>query len=781
MDRKTQEPIPSSSAQLGYRIVLVFTILAVSVTAIHADDWPQWRGPNRDAISKEMGLLESWPAEGPRLKWKREHLGEGYASVVVSNGMLHTIGNESGIIFAYGLEEQTGKVSWKTKIGESTRHALSTPTVDGEYLYALDPDGELSCMNARSGEVRWHVDFISEFQGKLQSGRGYGESPLIDGKHLICTPGGGDALLVALEKATGKLVWKTPAPVLGDKGGDGAAFSSIVKTRVGEIDQYVQLVGRGLIGVACDNGRFLWGYNDISADIANIPTPIVRNDLVFSANGYNAGSVLLKLTSIAGNRTLATEIYRLQGNQFQNHHGGIVALGEYVFGGHGSNNGLPTCLNLTTGEILWKRRGPGVGSAAVIYVDNRFIFRYQNGVVALIQADESGFTIHGKLQIPDAGGDSWSHPVVANGCLFLREQNVIYAHDIKRTDAASVATPKPLGNAFSSKMQAALNALQTETDSLGASGDEDNINSIVFYTQLYNAPEPETIFATPFVRLTPNAEGLFDPAAISLLKTAQCKFVIDLSGNKINKKQVEQLEGIPLLAGLDLQLCIGMDGTVAAALGKLTSLRCLRLGGTTISDTTINGLSHLTELRSLDLEVCENISDDSMPIIAEFSQLRCLILKKTAFEKLKITDRALSDLSSLEHLVFLSLYGNRLTDEGMSDLAKLTQLQFLDLSLVGITDKGVHALAPLKRLRALYLLYNTGFSGPLLTDDCMTTISGFKDLNHLNIVGAKISNGSLDEFGKLKTLALLEIQYTRVNPAGVERLQGLLPHTRIRK
>ena len=771
---------PSSIISIK-RLFLAAAILTGSLTGIYADDWPQWRGPNRDAVSKETGLLKSWPAEGPQLKWKTEHLGEGYASVVVSNGLLHTIGNEGGIIFAYGLNEQTGKIQWKTKIGESGRHALSTPTVDGEYLYALDPDGELSCMNARSGEVRWHVDFISEFQGKLQSGRGYGESPLLDGNHLICTPGGDDALIVALEKATGKLVWKTPAPVLGDKGSDGASFSSIVKTRVGKIDQYVQLVGRGLIGVACDNGRFLWGYNDISADIANIPTPIVRNNLIFSANGYNAGSVLLKLTPDGDDGTSFTEIYRLQGNEFQNHHGGVVALGEYVFGGHGSNNGLPTCLNLSTGEILWKRRGPGVGSAAVIYVDNRFIFRYQNGVVALIKADESGFVIQGKLQIPDAGGDSWSHPVVANGCLFLREQNVIYAHDIKRTDVASVTTPKPLGNAFSSKMQAALNALQTENDSLGASGDEDNINSTVFYSQLYNAPEPETVFATPFVRLTPNAEGLFDPAVISLFKTAKCKFVIDLSGNEIHAKQLEQLKDIPLLAGLDMQLCTGMDETVVEALGKLTSLRCLRLGGTSISDTTINGLSNLANLRSLDLEVCENISDDSMPIITGFSRLRCLNLKKTAFEKLKITDKALSDLSSLEHLELLILYGNRLTDAGMSDLAKLTQLQFLDLSLVGITDKGVHALAPLKRLKTLSLLYNTGFSGPLLTDDCTTTISSFKDLKHLSLVGAKISASSIAELGKLKELKYLEIQYTRITPEGVERLQGLLPHTRIRK
>ena len=763
------------------RLFLVSAILTGGFSDIYADDWPQWRGSNRDGVSQEAGLLESWSATGPQLKWKTEHLGEGYASVVVSNGLLHTIGSEGGIIFAYGLDEQTGKILWKTKIGESGRHALSTPTVDGEYLYALDPDGELSCLNARSGEVRWHLDLFSEFQGKLQSGRGYGESPLIDGKHLICTPGGDDALMVALDKATGELVWKTTAPVLGDKGGDGASFSSVVKTRVGIIEQYVQLVGRGLIGVACDDGRFLWGYNDISADVANIPTPIVRNNLVFSANGYNAGSVLLKLTSDGDDGTSVTEIYRLQGNEFQNHHGGVVALGEYVFGGHGSNNGLPTCLNLATGKILWKRRGPGVGSAAVIYVDNRFIFRYQNGVVALIKADASGFTIQGKLQIPDAGGDSWSHPVVANGCLFLREQNVIYAHDVKRTEAASVALPKPVGNAFSSKIQAALNALQTENVSLGSSGDEDYINSIVFYSQLYNAPEPETLFATPFVRLTPNAEGFFDPAVISLFKTATCKFVIDLSGNEVHAKQLEQLNGIPLLAGLDMQLCTGIDETVVDALGKLRSLRCLRLGGTSISDATINGLSDLANLRSLDLEVCENISDDSMPFIASFRQLRCLNLKKTAFEKLKITDRALSDLSSLEHLELLILYGNRLTDAGMSDLAKLTNLQFLDLSLVGITDKGIHALAPLKRLQTLSLLYNTGFSGPLLTDDCTTTISSFKELKHLSLVGAKISASSVGELGKLKELKYLEIQYTRVTPEGVERLQGLLPHTRIRK
>jgi len=771
-----------SSVTVMQRFVLVVSIAVTCIASINADDWPQWRGPNRDAISKERGLLQSWPAEGPRVKWKSEALGNGYASVVVSNGLLHTIGSESGTIFAYGMEAQTGKILWKTRIGESSRHALSTPTIDGDYLYALDPDGELLCMNARSGEVRWHVDFISEFQGKLQSGRGYGESPLIDGKYLICTPGGDNALMVALNKATGQIVWKTPAPVLGDKGADGASFSSIVKTRVGKMDQYVQLVGRGLLGVASDDGRFLWGYNDICADVANIPTPIVRNNLVFSANGYNAGSVLLKLTSNSDNRISVTEMYRLQGNQFQNHHGGVIAVGDYVFGGHGSNNGLPTCLRLDSGEVLWKRRGPGVGSAAVIYADNRFIFRYQNGVVALIQADESGFTIHGKLQIPGAGGDSWSHPVVASGCLFLREQNVIYAYDIKSADSSKVTIIPPLPNSFSNELKASLDRLQTEHRSLGAHRiEDDNRHALTFYSHLYDTPDPETVRATPSIRLTPSDDGAFDPKVISLLKTAKRRFVLDLSGNEINADHMKQLEDIPLLVGLDMQLCTGIDVTVAEALGKLISLRCLRLGGTSISDVTISRISNLTDLRSLDLEICENISDVSMPILAQLTQLRCLILKKTAFEKLKITDKALSSLSSLENLEFLSLYGNRISDEGMSELAKLTNLQFLDLSLVGITDKGIHTLAPLKRLQALYLLYNTGFLGPRLTDHCMATISGFQDLNHLSLVGAGITDNCFDEFAKLKNLSRLEIQYTRVSNAGVERLQTLLPHTRITK
>ena len=420
-------------------LLILFAVVSLPLNA-EGEDWPQWRGPNRTGISSEEGLLQSWPEYGPPLKWHTSDLGEGYASVVVSNGLIHTIGNESGEIYAYGIDDASGDMKWKTQIGASSRHAMSTPTVDGEYLYALDPDGKLHCLLANDGSKIWSVDFIASFDGKLQSGRGYGESPLIDGDHLICTPGGSDAMIVALNKENGDAVWKMPAPNLGTKGGDGASFSSIVKSSGGGIDQYVQLIGRGLVGVAADDGRLLWGYNDICADIVNIPTPIVSKDYVFSANGYNAGSVLLHLKANDKQGIDATEVYRLAGNTFQNHHGGVIKLGEFIIGGHGSNNGLPTAVHMETGKVAWKRRGPGTGSASVIYADNRFIFRYQNGVVALLETNASGFTVKGTFQIQGAGGDSWSHPAIAKKRLYLREQRQLFVYDLATKEKVAVSS-----------------------------------------------------------------------------------------------------------------------------------------------------------------------------------------------------------------------------------------------------------------------------------------------------------------------------------------------------
>ncbi len=415
-----------ASAILTVSLVLIGNVLT------HGEDtyWPQWRGPKRDGVSTETGLLRSWNVRAPKLVWKASGLGMGYSSVVVTGGTVFTIGKRNGQVFAVALEVASGRLLWSREIGATDRMPSSTPTVDGERLYALDPDGDLNCLDSSSGEILWHKSFLDDFDGRLQSSRGYAESPLIDGDKLICTPGGSQTTLVALDKRTGRLLWQSAVPQVGPRGSDGAGFSSIVVTTAAGVRQYVQLIGRGLIGVGAKNGRFLWGYNRLANHTANIPTPVVRDNFVFAANGYNAGSALLKMLPDEKGGIKVEEVYFLGGGRFQNHHGGIVLVGDYIYGGHGSNNGLPTCIELKTGRILWKRRGPGTGSASIVYADGHLYFRYQNGIMALIEATSDGYKLKGTFKVPGASGDSWSHPVVAGGRLYLREKDRLSVYDV---------------------------------------------------------------------------------------------------------------------------------------------------------------------------------------------------------------------------------------------------------------------------------------------------------------------------------------------------------------
>ena len=258
-----------------------------------AEDWPQWRGSRRDAVSREIGLRQEWKSAAPRLAWRAEGLGEGYSSVVVSGGRIFTMGRRRQQVVCFCFEERTGALRWSRAIDETSRMPCSTPTVDGEHLYVLDPDGDLFCLTTDSGDIVWQRSYLKDFGGVMMSGRGYGESPLVDGDRLICTPGGPEITLAALNKHTGELIWQSTVPELGKAGRPGAGFSSPVMSTAAGVRQVVQLIGRGLVGVRASDGKFLWGYNTLANQTANIPTPVVQGDLVFAANGYNAGSVLL--------------------------------------------------------------------------------------------------------------------------------------------------------------------------------------------------------------------------------------------------------------------------------------------------------------------------------------------------------------------------------------------------------------------------------------------------------------------------------------------------------
>jgi outer membrane protein assembly factor BamB len=389
------------------------------------DDWPQWRGPKRDAVSTDKGLLQKWPKAGPRLLWQVKGLGGGYSSVAIAGDKIYTLGNRSGGTHLIARALKDGKELWAVKAGRG--NAQSTPTVDGDLVFGLTTDGDLICANT-SGEAVWRKSLPRDFQGQMMSGWGYSESPLVDGDKLVCTPGGRTATLVALDKKTGEVIWKSEVP-----GGDGAGYASIVVAEVGGIRQYVQILQQGIVGVAAADGKFLWRYNRIANGTANIPTPIVKGDLVFCSTGYGAGAALLKLIPEDGGVT-AKEVYFLPGNKLQNHHGGMVLVGDYIYCGHGHNEGLPVCVALRSGKRAWgPERGPGTGSAAVVYADGNMYFRYDNGLMALIGASPAGYKVKSTFRIPHKGGEaSWSHPVIAGGKLYLREQNWLMCYDLKK-------------------------------------------------------------------------------------------------------------------------------------------------------------------------------------------------------------------------------------------------------------------------------------------------------------------------------------------------------------
>jgi outer membrane protein assembly factor BamB len=400
-------------------------------------EWPQWRGPNRDGLSKDTGLLSQWGPSGPPLAWKASGLGVGFSSVAVTGGRIYTMGDRNGVQSLLALDQAGGRLVWSARVGPTWDDQMGgprgTPTVDGGLVYAIGTEGDLVCVEAAGGKEHWRKSLPRDFGGRMMSMWKFAESPLVDGDQVVFTPGGPQAYLVALDKRTGRELWRTAAPPIGPRGREGAGYSSIVVSTGAGVRQYVQLTGRGLVGVRADTGAVLWSYNRVANDVANIPTPIVKGDLVFASTGYQAGSVLLKLTPAAGG-VQAQEVYFLDARTLQNHHGGLVLVGDHVYGGHGHNRGFPIAVELATGKVAWGGdiRNAGTGSAAVTFADGHLYFRYQNGVVLLIEATPQAYREKGSFTLPDVSAPSWPHPVVTGGRLYLREQDALYAYDVRR-------------------------------------------------------------------------------------------------------------------------------------------------------------------------------------------------------------------------------------------------------------------------------------------------------------------------------------------------------------
>jgi outer membrane protein assembly factor BamB len=392
------------------------------VSIVNADDWPQWRGPNRDGISKETGLLKEWPKEGPKLLWSAKDLGSGYSTPSIVGGKVFLISARGDDEFCQALDAKTGTKVWEVKIGGVGKNQIppypgsrSTPTIDGNVLYALSSDGDLVCLETAKGEVKWSKNYKKDFGGAMGMWA-FAESPLVDGELLICTPGGKEATLIALKKSNGEVVWKSPA------GGEAGYASPQVATLFGK-KQYITFLSNGVVGVDAADGKVLWRYAATSDKAANIMTPVIHDNALFSS--ARPGAALIQFGSESAEYK---QVYF--GTTLVVSMGGAIRIGDFLYGTSGQAGQL-TCAEFKTGKEKWKEKC--VGPASLCYADGHLFLRsHADRTVAIVEATPDGFKEKGRFIQPEKGErQGWPHPVIANGCLYLRDQGFLFCYDVK--------------------------------------------------------------------------------------------------------------------------------------------------------------------------------------------------------------------------------------------------------------------------------------------------------------------------------------------------------------
>lgn len=425
------------SPRRPFRVALAAAALSAAfflpAGAIRADDWTQFRGPGRENRSAETGLLKQWPKGGPPMAWKAKGLGAGYSTVSIAGGKIFTMGDmPDGNSYVHAMDESDGRHLWSAKIGQAggggdtdpnRTGTRCTPTVAGDKLYVLGQYGDLVCLNAADGKENWRVSLTKDFGGELQTWA-YAESPLVDGNKVICTPGSKQGTLLALDKANGKKLWQTK---------DWTAvpmYASAIVADIGGVRQYVQIAAKSrnecdVAGVAADDGRVLWRAS-FPGRTAVAAAPVYHDNTVVVAAGYGVGAFGYRIAN-AGGKFTAAQVW--ESKDLKNHHGGLVRVGDVVFGSNDPR--YLACLDFKTGKERWKSDEPGKGS--LTFADGNLVYRPENGAtVYLIAADPAGYKLNGQLDQPErTGKPAWAYPVVANGKLYLRDQDNLFCYDVR--------------------------------------------------------------------------------------------------------------------------------------------------------------------------------------------------------------------------------------------------------------------------------------------------------------------------------------------------------------
>jgi outer membrane protein assembly factor BamB len=410
------------------RTHLAGTVLLLSLTsaALAAPgDWPQFLGPNRNGISAETGLLQELPPGGPPPVWKATGLGVGYCTVSVVGNRIYTIGEDKETSSVIALDAADGKKIWTTKLGKAGAPGTpafegprATPTVDGDLLVAVGQWGQMACLDTAQGKELWRKHYINDLGGKRPNW-GYAESPLIDGDKVVITPGGAEGSIVALDKKTGNLLWRSKGFT------DSPHYSSVIVAEIGGVRQYIQLTAESVVGVAAADGKVLW-LAERKGRTAVIPTPIYSDGYVYVSSGYGVGCNLFKVTE-AGGKFTAQQVYA--NKVMDNKQGGVIKIGDCVYG-HADGKGW-VCQDFKTGASKWVSNSLGKGS--IIYADGRFYLRAEDkGTMAVIEASPDAFKEHGRFEQPDRSDKkAWPYPVIAHGKLYLRDWDTLLCYDVR--------------------------------------------------------------------------------------------------------------------------------------------------------------------------------------------------------------------------------------------------------------------------------------------------------------------------------------------------------------
>jgi outer membrane protein assembly factor BamB len=411
-----------------------FALMAVLSMSLVQNDWPQWLGSDRDNKSKETGLLKTWPEGGPKKVWHIPAVGAGFGPVSVAAGKIYILGDVEDASYLFSLDEKDGKILWKTKVGPGRNSSKkewqgvrTAPTVDGDRVYAMAEGGELICAEAATGKELWRKHMVTDFQGE-HSIWFYCDSPLVDGKQLVMKPGGKKGAVLALDKMTGAELWRTKDFT------DKAEHTSLLPVTIDGVKQYIVFTMESVAGIGTD-GKILWRV-DRKGDVAICTTPVYKDGIVVVASSYTTGRLTGIKVSGSGGTFKAETLYE---TDFANHHGGIVIVGDHVYGtadrkkGQDRGNADLKCMELKTGKIVWS--DPSIGKGSITVADGHLILHSEKpkeGTVALVEATPEGYKEKGRFKQPDSSNiNTWAYPVVANGQLYIRDGQGLSAYALK--------------------------------------------------------------------------------------------------------------------------------------------------------------------------------------------------------------------------------------------------------------------------------------------------------------------------------------------------------------